>query len=358
MFNWQNQATLASDSRSLGECRLKALGASEIHSRQELTDFVSAVQTHTDRPILDMTILGGSPVKAVRVHFSDETIIAVRRNSDFGGSKEYELLTALADSDGLVPKIFARHGDIVLQSDAGDTRLSKAILTAGPKRREALTHRTFESLWNLKVAVNRCEFAKTVRPVGTRPAWLKMFVQRPDVVSKQLGLRPPKLAVEPLIASLSAKPRTFVHWDARLGNAMLNEDDQIVWFDWERYGNRAGVEDFAYIFADEFFPLPAAKALQIFDKTCPPEAQRFRGLLIRFTALRAVRRLSVIRNQWNKRGPEEMGMLIEHDRHGYSPESMSNLCRNAAQYASMDPLTEPLVDWFGEVCDPNNWIRK
>ena len=50
---------------------------------------------------------------------------------------------------------------------------------------------------------------------------------------------PPELDEPSLIALLRVKTPAFIKWDARPGNAIVNKNGTITWFDWEHCGCRS-----------------------------------------------------------------------------------------------------------------------
>lgn len=324
--------------------------------RETVAAVAEAVSVCIGKPIERISIPGGTERVSLRVHFADGTLIGTRRPNHRARRYERRVLRALADQGAPVPRLLGEHGEVTLQEDAGPYRLSEVLLRSSPDQRRALTARAFESVWRIKEAADKAGLTGKLRPVGTQPAWIRRFVAAPARASAMFpGVRRPALDTAALAESLGAEPDVFVNWDARLGNAGVRPDGQLIWFDWEYYGRRAGVEDLAYLIADEFFPLPPRAALAVFVDTRPQAMKRHFQLLVRFAALRAARRLMLIRERWQGQGEEDLARLLRTDIAGYSPQTVKNLCKHGAGYAARDPLTAPLEPWFEQVADPARW---
>lgn len=76
--------------------------------------------------------------------------------------------------------------------------------------------------------------------------------------------------------SLKVKEPRFVKWDARAANAALNDNADVRWFDYEYSGLRHGIEDFAWLIADETLPL---RLLDCYDAIATLIEANFPGAL-------------------------------------------------------------------------------
>jgi len=325
--------------------------------KENIARVTAAVGACMNQPVVKISIPGGTDRASLRVHFAHHTIIATRRPSRRARDRELHALLALTRAGAPVPRVLGQDGDVLLQSDVGNARLSSALLRAGADERTRLVARAFDSMWDIKDRATKVGFTAGLRTVGTKPEWLNRFAQSPFRAARLLGLKKPRIDLSKVVASLQvgAEAEVFVNWDARLGNAGVSPEDRIVWFDWEYYGRRGGLEDFAFLMADEFFPLPPRLALPLFAESCPPEMRSGIPLMIRFATFRAARRLSMIRQRWRSHGAEKFADLLRTDQVGYSPQIIKNLCKHGAMFAARDPLTQPLQRLFRQAADPALW---
>ena len=324
--------------------------------QQAVSAVAEAVRVVFGQEAQQISVPGGTERASLRVQLSDRSVIATRRPAGRAQRMETRLLQTLAGQGAPVPDYLGHHDGVMFQSDLGKFRLSEAMLRSNAEQRQLLTARTFESMWRIKVAARVSGLTDGLRPAGTKDDWLTKFVNFPQKAAWLFPEIPrPKLDKNALRDSLRVTPDTFVNWDARLGNAVVSASAQVSWFDWEFYGQRGGVEDFAFLLADEFFPLPPRLSLPIFRAACPKEYLPLEPLMIRFAALRATRRVMLIRQRWETQGAEPLADLLRTDQAGYTPETVKNLCKHGAMYAGRDKLVKPLVPFFEMAGDVRNW---
>ncbi len=301
--------------------------------------------THVEK----MTAPGGRKRASIRVHLPDRTVIATYRPASRRRDMELRVLRRLSEEGAGVPKLLGVHDNILFQSDAGSRRLTSELVRCRNEDLEHLVTRTYESLWEIKAAARRSGLVADVPPVATGLEWLRDFTHEARNLSSRLAIRSPRLKLAPLAQSLVTLPVEFIKWDARPGNASVQDDGSIVWFDWEHAGRRRGVEDFAFLLGDEFWTLPPTKSLSLFARSCPHDPDTLVPLLRRFSTMQIVQRISLIESQQRKHGWNREDRARRYDRIGTAPELLRRLRDHGVEMALMDPQTEPLVDWFDDV---------
>ena len=179
--------------------------------------------------------------------------------------------------------------------------------------------------------------------------WLTPFCNMPGQLSRRLGLPAPALDMEALATGLVAAPRYFVKWDARPGNAAVQADGRVIWFDWEHVGRRAGFEDFAFLAGDEFWTLGADRSLELFARASERVSDSALRFLVCFTTLQAVQRLDMILNRIERAGWTDGDRALRLDKIGATPQMAQRLSLHGADWAARDARVAPLAGWFEKV---------
>ncbi|RMD94221.1 MAG: hypothetical protein D6811_03295 [Alphaproteobacteria bacterium] len=302
-----------------------------------------------------VTAPGGRRRDSLRVHLEGRSVIATHRKIAQRRAREIAFLERMNDAGAPVPRLLGQVGEILFQSDAGSRRLTAELARSTGEAREALLARSFESLWRIKDAARRSGILKLAPPIALSARWLGNFAVAPRRLAKSFGMPSPSVAWNDLAQSLAALPAEFVKWDARPGNAAIGPDGVPIWFDWEHYGRRAGVEDFAFLIADEFWPEPPETSLRLFRETAPAKGRALEPFLTRFATVHLASRLRLIHGEWITRGWIAAEKARRYDYIGNAPELVRRLLRHGAELAERDPLTRPLAQWFRDFPDPDHW---
>lgn len=287
---------------------------------------------------------GGPGRASIRVHLADRTVIATYRPDPERFRTEAMALDRLSKAGAPVPFLIAQADGIIFQQDVGSKRLSTELDRLGGTEREAMARRAVNSLKELKAAAND-DLVTMLPKIALNPESIDRFVNGPRDLSLEIKAQPPILNLAGLKKSICADCGQFVKWDARPGNAAVQPDGSIVWFDWEHCGLRQGAEDFGFLFGDEFWPLSAQQSLELL--VSPIDVDH--AFLVRFTALHIVQRLILIHAKAGANGWEDRNRALQLDLVGNTPCAVARLCAHGAEWASLDPMTVPLVQWFGKV---------
>ncbi|MEL7115434.1 MAG: hypothetical protein AAGP08_07550, partial [Pseudomonadota bacterium] len=116
-----------------------------------------------------------------------------------------------------------------------------------------------------------------------------------------------------------------------------------------------GTEDFAFLIADEFWPLSGDASLALFEADNRLPQTGALGQLIRFAVLSVVRRLALIHHQSRKTGWIPQDRARRYDRIGADIALIRPLCQRGADIARHDSTTAPLALWFEDLANPRLW---
>ncbi len=291
---------------------------------------------------------GGARRASVRVHFDDHSVIASWRADPDRRAREIALLTHLTQAGANVPRPLGLQDGWSFQTDAGSRRLTSALLRREGAARDDLAAAACESLLRIKSATRGGGFLAGLPVIANGADWLTRFADGPRHLGRLLHRSAPDYDAQALAGGMTSLPLSFIKWDARPGNAALSDDGRVIWFDWEDYGRRAGVEDAAFLVADEFWPISAARSLEILDATGFVTGRRL-PLFLRFAVLHAVHRCRLIVAQRDRHGWADPDHARRYDRIGTDPDLLATCAANGAVLATRDALTEPLARWLDEI---------
>lgn len=317
-----------------------------------LPDEISRLaELHFAMPVLRITAPGGKSRDSVRVHFENKTVVASYRHRASRRDREILVLKKLFEAGAPVPEFLGQQGALLFQADVGSGRLSSEMNRRDKAGQIRLAEQAFGSLWTIKRAARDTGLTNDLAPVGCSSVFVSRFATSPKRLSKSLDIAVPAVDWSAVTKASVPVPRHFVKWDARSGNAAVQSDGSVKWFDWEHAGCRHGIEDFGFLIADEFWPLGPEDSLQAFARTCPGNVDALMPHLIRFSALQAAERLRLIQKEYAKRGWTRFERAQRYDRMGAAPELVTGLAKHGADLAQLDTLTEPLAEWFGDVAE-------
>lgn len=311
-------------------------------------------------PVQKVTAPGGKTRESIRVHFETRTVVATQRKYAGRMQMEAEVLRRLTLEGAPVPKFLKGQDQIFFQEDVGSARLSAALNRAEGADAEDLLHRTFLSLQEIRLAGEAAKLAEIVPALGDERDWVMGLIGTPETQSKGLKVAGPKLDFGRLGDALHVPATVFLKWDARPGNAAIGESGRVFWFDWEHCGKRQGMEDYAWLTGDEFFPFAPDQVLRVLTDVIPKERQavdlRYLGLFITF---HIVQRLGLIRRRYDKDGWVDTEKAMRFDKIGVGADLAKRLCEHGAGWADRDPLTRPMVAWFRAAQDQvDNWVQR
>jgi len=320
-----------------------------VEARDKLTreQIGEICQAHFAEPVVRVTAPGGPTRDSLRVHFADHSIIATQRAYPGRMRLEVTVLACLNRAGAPVPRLLGTTERLFFQEDIGPVRLSTQLADANTPERADLAARAFASIVALQEAGAQTGLDRITPHLGKAEVWVAGLVSTPAATSEKYNVAPALLDTQRLVARLHVPARRFVKWDARPGNAALDRTGQVCWFDWEHCGRRQGMEDFAWLAGDEFFPLDAEAVLPILNDVLPT-AGRARNIdyLIHFIVFHIAQRLTIIHREYAKDGWDDPRKAMAQDYIGADPDLAVSLCRHGAGWAGQAALTSPLVPWF------------
>lgn len=300
-------------------------------------------------PVEKVTAPGGKTRESLRVHFANRTIVATQRSYPGRMRMEVEVLKRLTEQNAPVPKFLGGSEKIFFQADVGSRRLSGEMMNAGEAGKIDIAARAFESLQRIREAGEKSGLADIVPALGADEAWVKAFLGTSVRTAKKYGIAPPEVDFQALTDRLHVPATTFLKWDARPGNASIGAKGQVFWFDWEHCGKRQGMEDYAWLAGDEFWPVGCDDAVAILQEQLPRDRAskdlEYLGLFITF---HIIQRLTIIHRRFTKAGWVNAAKAMKYDKIGVDPELGKRLCRHGAGWADRSVLTRPMIRWFDE----------
>lgn len=301
------------------------------------------------QPVLKLTAPGGRSRTSLRAYLADRSIIVSQRRDLDLAQIEINVLQALQGATDHVPRFLGQSGTLVFQSDVGPNRLNWAVYTLPAAERPALAARAIDALFDMQRAAQRVGLgpALPTAPIREHPDdnLIPMIGLFADQMSLPVIFDP--AALSPLFR---APPCRFVKWDCRAGNAALGDDSKIRWFDFEESRLAQGPEDFAWLIADEAWPVDADFMLTTIrdrltdEDTTDPDS--YMTYLQEFTALQAMRRIRLILRQARSGGWLDRVSILKFDKVGANPHMGERLSLIGAALSQRTPAIAALKPLF------------
>lgn len=335
--------------------RLDGADVSIDFSRRERR-LVHACKPLLDSPVRAIAYPGGRSRDAVSLTLADgREVIAAKRDNRFRAELEQRVLRALRDRGAAVPEVLGFDGDrLLLQQVLDGDRLSAALNRGTPEDVENLLDNALASLALAQQAGSAAGLELYVPALGVGREWIDGLLRRPLVIGGYLQVKPARPRVEALRKLLAARTPRFVKWDARSGNAMVDGNGRVSWFDWEHCGARNRIDDVAWLLGDEFTPdLPDQEARVIdrrvgaFADDMP--ADQARQYLYAYGVFHTVVRLGLILSRKKDEDWWDFDYCVARDKAGVTHDCALRLVTRGARWADMDVATRPLAAWFTNI---------
>lgn len=312
-------------------------------------------RAHLGSPIARLETPGGERRQSVRLHLQDgRRLIATHRGLPNAAAVEAHLLQALGAAGAPVPAVRYFDGRVLLQADVGGRRLTEALADADEAAAERLLDAALDALHACHHAAGEAGLDGDDTLLPIRPDWIVALLDRPAVIGHALGIAPRQPDLAGLFELFAWARRRLVKWDARPGNAAVDADGRVYWFDWEDACFRNWLDDMVWLLCDELLPERPAVEQRLIERHLPrfaddlPPAAAHEYLACAGVFHLCVRLGLVLAEKGD--GPwRDPARCLDEDQVGVHPRYVERLCRRGARWAARSRYTVPLADWFERV---------
>lgn len=298
--------------------------------------------------------LSGKRKRSVRFHLADDkTVIATYRATPGQAELEARVLPKLRAQGALVPKVLAFDGRFLFQEDLGKNRLSKVLRAGSAADAETLLDAAIKSLAQTHTAAKSAKLKGHV-PTLDGEEWRSTLFSKPGIIGNFLGLPAPDLQIPALHDRLTVTDPEFVKWDARPPNAIVLDDGQVGWIDWEHCGARNRLDDLVWLFGDQSCPDFPDVEERLLNRHLPAftdgrDLGDARDYLAVYGTFHMCVRLGLILNSQKKRGLADWDSVLED---GFSTVASAHRTTiRASRWAANSPLTSALSPWLSDVAN-------
>lgn len=339
-----------------------SMGSSEIpfqHQEQYaglLNSYAQVCESLLGKTAVALEFPGGFLRSTVRLQLEDgHSLIAVRRFDATRSRFESLVLQRLWQQGAPVPTPYAYNGLVLLQEDMPGQRLSDALRTASAAEYQHYMHAALASLHRSQQAAKQANLADAVPVLGSQHNWLVALIDRTALLANFFGLPQPPVPVKDYYNLLFLVEPHFIKWDARPGNALLSDNNEVRWFDWEHCCARSPCDDIVWLLCDDACPdFPAEEEALIehwlgyfnhgFSPTTANNYLRVFG--IHHMCVRLTRML-------DEKGSASWSDYEHHTRSqpGELLNNAQRLCYRAARWSTHSSTTMMLENWFLALAD-------
>ena len=137
-------------------------------------------------------------------------------------------------------------------------------------------------------------------------------------------------------------------------NAIVLENNDVAWFDWEHCGTRNRLDDLVWLLCDDFVPdypeienrLLENNLLLFSDHFTLDEARKY---LYCFGVFHSCVRLGLILSAKGSGPWWDLEYCLSRDKAGITKNLAQQICNRASRWAKQSELTEMLSPWFVEI---------
>ena len=330
--------------------------SSEVFDHDRSSDVARLSNRVFGRPPKRVAFPGGTSRSAFIADMGDETFVFAKRENVSDSQLEGIVLRTIGDT-GYVPKLKAVIEDWVVQEYVAGTRLPVLLNDSQDmNQREELVGSSLESLIHIHDAAYSANLQHRVPKVGTVDKWLWDRSGAAKRISNSIGISYPKLDREELVRLMDVKRNEFVKWDARPGNAMVN-DNRVIWFDWEDCGRSNALDDLGFVLCDEWTCLDQASESRLLDKYFPffnrsLSKQNGEHYLRVFGVIHMVLRMRMalkLRSRENKWWDREY--CLQGDKVGVTQQEFDRLVVRSKRWADGVHELKPFLPWLDELSE-------
>lgn len=312
--------------------------------------FVNRLEKLFHLPVEIVARPGGSGRKTVIYRIGNDLRAVSLRRSAPRAALEARVLERLGPT-GLSPRLILCDEELVVQEYVTGRRLSEHLETGDGN---LLLGKAARSLLAAQKVASQGGLIGQVPKIGIRPGWEDDLAAAPTRLAQTLGLAEPSYDFGDLLKLEPGQPRTFVKWDARPGNAILRENGDVCWIDWEHAGARRAVDDLVWLFADEWAPdAPDAlnQALGPLSREKAGEREKTTVIFAAAAVAHSAMRLSLIVHRKGSGPWWDRAACLKHDRVGVTAAHVKLVAGRAAGWAAEVPGLECLESFFRRLPD-------
>lgn len=283
-----------------------------------------------------VTYPGGQDRKTVVATVAGREVVVTKRSSGSRASLEALVLRTLGGESG-VPELLGHRGQFVLQSKLQGQRLSEALELGELARRKSLLVSAGTVLIELQSKANASTLLDRAPKIGVRDGWQRDFARTPERLAELIGVQDFEVDIDPIVEVLEVRLPSFVKWDSRPGNALVDTSGQVGWFDWEHCGVASAEDDLVWLLADEWSPNVPEAEFELLKLLAETREVEFNALVERFhtkAVLHSMIRLGLIFRRKGDGPWWSAKSSLENDRVGVSLAHVRRVVARADRWAS------------------------
>lgn len=311
---------------------------------------IAAAEAHFGESVSDVSAPGGEDRASLLITLNGKEVFATLRPNFRRTHLEAFVLTELGKHCDDLPRCLGVRGEIMFQSSVGDRRLNIEIAKVSTSKRHALAEEAVAGIFRIHSAARQTKLNEMLPHLGTAPEWMENFVGAVKFFKEMPGGISPDFDAAAVSERLSGRAGQFVKWDCRSGNAAIDENDRLRWFDFEYCGMRHGAEDLAWLIGDEAWPLrPDAMVdviIDAYDPACGHTIEDYLEYLSVYLTFHVIQRIKLITKEAQKRGWLSKTRIRKYDDAGVHPDFAAQACAVGAYFSAQSPLTAPLTRNF------------
>ncbi|QFT57278.1 hypothetical protein FIU94_00455 [Sulfitobacter sp. THAF37] len=311
---------------------------------------VETAEAFFDRPVEDVTAPGGESRASFRLRIGGRSLIATLRPNFRRTHLEAHVLRELGEHCDDLPVCLGVSGEVMFQSDVGSRRLNTLIATLDAPRQLDLAAEAVAALFRIHAAARKTKLHEIMPHLGATESWVETFIGGIDQLQELTGGISDAFDRNAACAAVAITGYQFVKWDCRSGNAAIDDDDRLRWFDFEYAGMRHGAEDFAWLIGDEAWPIAPDRMVDVlidaFDPSCGIPLDDYMHYLAIYMTFHATQRMNLVAREAKKRGWASKHHIRKYDDAGRNPAFAVHIAEVGAYFSDQTTLTAPLTRNF------------
>lgn len=321
-------------------------------SRNKARDtIIAAAKQHFGASVAKIDAPGGDGRASLLLTLNDDREVFATLRPNFRRTHlEAFVLTELGQHCDDLPKCLGVVGEVMFQSNVGDKRLNIEIAKVGGAKRQVLAENAIAAIFRIHAAARQTKLHEMLPHLGTTDLWIDNFVGAIDFLEEMTGGLSEQFDHTAAAYRIAGHVGQFVKWDCRSGNAAIDPEGRLRWFDFEYCGMRHGAEDFAWLIGDEAWPMRPEQMVDViidaFDPNCGHSLEDYLDYLSVYLTFHVVQRLKLITKEAQKRGWLSKTRIRKYDDAGVHPDFAAQICRVGAYFSAQSPITACLSPNF------------